>query len=181
MHALYQFLSGPMVWIAFIVFIGGSLYRLVAMIRLVNQKEPFIYRYMSWKYSFRSIGHWLIPFATTNWQRQPILTIVTFAFHLCLLITPIFLLAHVVLWEEAWSWGWWTLPDGLADIMTVVVIAGCIYFLVRRLKVPEVRFLTSASDFIILAIVAAPFVTGFIAHHQWFDYRFFCLAAYSNR
>ena len=58
----------------------------------------------------------------------------------------------------------------LADVMTVVVIIGCIFFLVRRLTQPEVKFVTSASDFVILSIVAAPFITGFLAYHQWIDY-----------
>ena len=35
---------------------------------------------------------------------------------------------------------------------------------------PEVKFVTFPSDYLLLAIAAAPFVTGFIAHHQWFDY-----------
>ena len=30
--------------------------------------------------------------------------------------------------------------------------------------------------YLILAIVATPFVTGFIAYHQWFGYRFFFFA-----
>ena len=35
--------------------------------------------------------------------------------------------------------------------------------------------MTSASDYVILAIVAAPFVTGFFAYHQWFAYRSFMI------
>lgn len=140
------------------------------MLILVNKKEKFIFSYMSWRYSLRSIAHWIIPFATVNWRLHPILTVVTFAFHICLLVTPIFLLSHVILWDEAFSISWWTLPDGLADVMTVIVILGAIYFLVRRLTQAEVKYVTSASDYIILAIVAAPFVTGFLAYHQWFAY-----------
>ena len=47
------------------------------------------------------------------------------------------------------------------------------FFLVRRIKLPEVRYLTSASDYVLLGMVAAPFVTGFVAYHQWIDYPFF--------
>ena len=32
---------------------------------------------------------------------------------------------------------------------------------------PEVRYLSSSSDFVLLAIVAMPFITGFWAYHQW--------------
>ena len=175
MFDIYQFVSGPLAWFAFIVFIGGCLYRLVSLLVLVHRKEPFIYSYMSWKYSLRSILRWSTPFATENMRRHPGMTIVTFAFHICLLITPIFLLAHIILVEEAWNLSWWSLPDGLADAMTLIVITGCIFFLVRRLTNPEVQYVTSASDFVLLAIIAAPFVTGFLAYYQWFGYKFFVI------
>ncbi len=175
MFDIYQFVSGPLAWFAFIVFIGGCLYRLVSLLVLVHRKEPFIYSYMSWKYSLRSILRWSTPFATENMRRHPGLTIVTFAFHICLLITPLFLLAHIILIEEAWNLSWWSLPDGLADAMTLIVIAGCIFFLVRRLMNPEVQYVTSASDFVLLAIIVAPFVTGFLAYYQWFGYKFFVI------
>ncbi len=175
MHDLYNFVTGPLVWAAFIVFIAGSLYRLINMFYLVNKKEKFIYTYMSFKYSFRSIFHWIIPFATVNWKRHPVLTIVTFAFHTCLIITPVFLLSHAILWDESWNISLWSLPDGVADIMTLVVVGSCIFFLVRRLVLPEVQYVTSASDYLILAIVAAPFITGFIAYHQWVNYQFFMI------
>ena len=90
MHNIYVFVSGPLAWVAFIIFIGGSLYRLANLIVLTHRKEKFIYSYMSWKYSLRSILHWMTPFATENMRRHPILTIVTFAFHICLLAIPCF-------------------------------------------------------------------------------------------
>jgi nitrate reductase gamma subunit len=73
--------------------------------------------------------------------------------------------------DESWNLSWWTLSDHAAKIMTVIVIACCIFFLIRRLVSPEVQYVTSASDFTILAIVAAPFITGFAAYYQWFDYQ----------
>ena len=175
MNTLYNFVSGPLAWAAFLIFIGGSLYRLIALILMVHKKEKFIYTYMSWKYSLRSILHWITPFATENWRRHPVLTIVTFAFHICLVLTPLFLLAHVILWDDAWNISWWSLPDNLALFMTLIVLGGCIFFLVRRLILPEVQYVTSVSDFVILAIVAAPFITGLLAYYQWFGYQIFTI------
>ena len=175
MHDIYNFVSGPLAWLAFIIFFGGCLYRLVSLILLVNKKEKFIFTYMSWKYSLRSILHWMTPFATENWRQHPVLTIVTFAFHICLIAAPVFLLSHNILWDESWNIRWWSLPDAVADIMTLIVIGGCVFFLVRRLKLPEVQYVTSASDYVILAIVAAPFVTGFLAYHQWFAYQWLAI------
>ena len=175
MDTLYIFVSGPLAWVAFIVFFGGSLFRLIRLILLVHRKEKFIYSYMSLKYSLRSILHWSTPFATENMRKHPALTIVAFAFHICLLLTPIFLLAHVTLVDEFWNVSWWTLPEGAAQIMSLIVIAGCVFFLVRRLVSPEVKYVTSASDYIMLAIIAAPFVTGFLAYYQWFEYQILML------
>jgi nitrate reductase gamma subunit len=175
MDTLYIFVSGPLAWVAFIIFFGGSLFRLISLIILVHRKEKFIYSYMSLKYSLRSILHWSTPFATDNMRKHPALTMVAFAFHICLLLTPIFLLAHVTLIDESWNVSWWTLPEGATQIMTLIVIAGCVFFLVRRLVSPEVNYVTSASDYIMLAIIAAPFVTGFLAYYQWFEYQIFML------
>jgi nitrate reductase gamma subunit len=170
MHDIYQFVSGPLAWLAFTVFIVGSLYRLLHMLVLVYRKERFIFSFMSWKYSLRSIFHWIIPFASVNMRKHPVLTLVTFTFHICLFAVPVFLLSHAVLWDESWNLHLWTLPDPVSDAMTLAVIGCCVFFGVRRIKEPEVRYLTFASDYGILGMVAAPFVTGFIAYHQWIDY-----------
>ena len=175
MNTVYDFVSGPLAWLAFILFIGGSLYRLIHLMVLVHKKERFIYTYMHLKYALRSIAHWITPFATENMRRHPVLTIVAFAFHICLILTPIFLLAHVTLVEESWNISWWTLPEGAAQIMTIAVIAGCVFFLVRRMIRQEVRYVTYASDYVILAIVAAPFITGLLAYYQWFGYQGFMI------
>jgi nitrate reductase gamma subunit len=175
MHHIYQILSGPLLWITFGIFVFGSLYRIGSMILLVNRKEKFIFSFMSWKYGLRSICHWIVPFGSTNMRMNPVMTLVTFIFHLCLIMTPVFLLSHAVLWDEYWNIQLWTLPDTLSDFMTLAVIGCCIFFLCRRIRLPEVRYLTSASDYVILGIVVMPFLTGFIAYHQWIDYPFFMI------
>lgn len=171
MHTLYNLVTGPLAWLAFIVFIGGSIYKIVSMAKLAKEKDSVVYEYWSASHAFNSIFHWLTPFGTVNWRKNPDMTIVTFAFHICLLLVPIFLYAHVALWKESFDVSWWTIPDGLADVMTLIVIAACVYFLLRRIMKEEVKYLTSASDFWILLIVAAPFITGFWAHQQWAGYR----------
>ena len=175
MSELYRWATGPLLWATFIIFIGGSLFRLALLVRMVHRKERFIYSYMSLRYGLRSILHWLTPFGTATWCLHPWLTVVTFAFHLCLIVTPVFLLAHIVLVDEAWNVSWRALPDGLAVGMSVVVIAGGAFFLIRRRVVPEVAYVTSASDYLILLITVAPFATGLIAYFQWFDVRLFTL------
>lgn len=167
----YKFIKGPMVWVAFIVFIGGSLYRVITLL-LRAKKAKVIYPYMSLKYGLRSIFHWITPFASTNMREHPWLTTISFLFHICLILTPIFLFAHNMLVRESWNIRWWTFPEGVADTMTLIVIFCSIFFLIRRLVSPWVRFLTLVSDYVLLSIASAPFITGFLAFHQlFFDYK----------
>lgn len=170
MHALYNLVSGPLVWVAFILFIGGCLYRFISMAKLAKKKDIYVYEYMSLKYALRSIFHWIIPFGSVNMRKHPFMTVATFAFHICLLVLPIFLMAHVVLVKEAWNVSWPALNDGTSDIMTIIVMAACAFFLGRRLILPEAKYLTTTSDYVILLIVAAPFITGFWTYHQLAGY-----------
>ncbi len=154
---LYNLVRGPLVWIAFIVFIGGSIYRLYSFINLAK-KDKTIMPFISLKYTLRSLFHWLIPFTSVNWRRRPVITIVTFLFHIGLVFTPIFLLSHNILWRESWGITWWTIPEGLADIITLVVIFCCVFFFLRRIFAPEVKFVTFCFDYLILFISFAPFL-----------------------
>ena len=55
---MYNFVSGPLVWIAFVVFVGGMTYQFVTMLKLA--KKDKVYPYMSAKYSLRSLAHWMV-------------------------------------------------------------------------------------------------------------------------
>ncbi len=167
---MYELVRGPLVWIAAIVFIGGSIWRITSLL-LLARKDKVVYPTFDLHYGSRSVAHWLVPFATRNMRLRPVFTVVSFAFHICLLVTPLFVMGHAVLWKQSWGIRWWSLPPVVADVMTLVVIFGCVFFLVRRLVAPEVRNVTTWSDPVIVLIVMAPFVTGFLAHHQVLAYQ----------
>jgi nitrate reductase gamma subunit len=167
---MYDFVRGPLVWIAAIGFIGGSLYKIVSM-ALLAKKERIVFPTYDFKYGARSVVHWIIPFGTRNMRLRPLFTLISFAFHFCLLVTPLFVMGHAVLWHESWGVRWWSLPESVADIMTLVVICGGLLFAIRRMVFPEVRNVTGWRDYLLVLLVVAPFLTAFIAHRQWLPYR----------
>ena len=175
MVSLYSFLTGPMFWISIAVFLAGTIFQLVRMFMLVKEKESFIFSYLSLKYGLRSILHWFIPFGSSNMRRNPVMTIAGFLFHFCIIATPLFLLAHIVLIDEAINITYWALPGAVADIMTIIVIAGCLFFMIRRIIKPEVRFVTTGSDYYFLMIIALPFITGLWAAAQLPGYSYILL------
>ncbi len=176
MNAFINFIMGPMVWISFLIFIFGLMYRVIKLIRDVNEKEKFILSYMSLRYSLRSIFSWIVPFVPESTKKRPFFYAVSYIFHLLIFIVPIFLLSHIVLLNESFQVSWIALDDTIADYMTLVVIGALVFFVVRRFVVPEVKYLTSYKDFILILILALPFITGFLAFHQFFAYRWMMIA-----
>ena len=166
----YEFVRGPMAWTAFSVCIGATLLRLVILMARAQR----IHRMLpakSLRGGFKSIARGLLPFGLAAMRQQPVLGAVTFIFHLCVLLTPVFLLAHIVLVYESWQIQWISLPDMAADIMTVIVIAGTLFFAARRLRLKEVRALSDFSDWALLIVINGIFLTGLLAYHHWGPYR----------
>ncbi len=188
---MYEFVSGPLVWIAFILFIAGLVLQFVRVrklakkakvrfgtaeavnllqLRLIRNHDGSLRPDIRRKYVFSSLLHWLVPFASRNMRMGYEAAFVTLAFHAGLLLVPIFLTAHVVMFSFAWGPQWGTLSQRAADCLTVLMLMAVIFFLVRCWMLPEVRFVAFPSDYVVLAVIASPFVTGFIANRQWFDY-----------
>ena len=59
----------------------------------------------------------------------------------------------------------------LADAMALWVMLACLYFICRRLVVPEVKKVSRPGDVVLLIIILLTFLSGFLAHHQWGPYR----------
>ncbi len=169
-NIIYDFLTGPALWFTFIFFFGGLLVRIGLLFRLSRKKDRIIYNHISLGWGLRSILQWLIPGGSASMRQQPVFTVAAFVFHLSLLIVPLFLSAHILLWEEAFNARLWSLPDVLADGMTLLLIAAAIFLCARRRIRPEVRILSSSWDYFLLMMTTLPFFTGLLAYHQWGPY-----------
>ena len=177
---MYQLITGPLLWLCFGVFFIGIIVRIVRYIKGLNwQMDRVTYRVnVSYgiKGAARSIFFWIFPFGTRSWRSKPGMTILFFVFHIALLITPIFLLAHNLLIRERLGISWVTIPGPVADILTIAVIVCAVFLALRRLAYPEVRILTTAYDYFLLLVAVAPFITGFLASHNAAGYTFWFMA-----
>jgi nitrate reductase gamma subunit len=171
---MYQFVTGPLAWLAFGIFFIGLIVRTVRYIRGLDWKMDRVSYRVNTMYgikgAIRSVVSWMIPFGTGGWKTHPVFTITTFVFHLSLLISAIFLPAHNYILKQKWGISLFTIPEAVGDILSILVMIAVLVFIGRRLVLPEVRIISTPNDYLILAIAAAPFITGFIAYHQIFDY-----------
>lgn len=167
---MYAFLTGPAVWTAFIVCGVGLMVRVAFLIGLSCERDRIVYNHADFGWGARSILHWVFPWASAAARRQPFFALAVFVFHVCLLAVPLMLEAHNILWEEAFGYGLWSMPDALSDWLTVALMASGLFLLLRRLLRPEVRILTGVWDYVLLILTMLPFATGFLAYHQWGAY-----------
>ena len=64
----------------------------------------------------------------------------------------------------------------MSDVLTILVIVAVVFLVLRRIALPEVRLITTAYDYLMIAIAVAPFITGFIAAHGASNYNFWIIA-----
>ncbi|MDY0274845.1 MAG: nitrate reductase [Desulfomicrobium sp.] len=170
MQDIYLLVSGPLAWAAWAIFLFGSIYKIWKTLDTAKKKEQVLFSYVSLKYGLRSIINWSIPFNTVNMRLNPALTAISFFFHIAFFVLLLFVSAHQVMLGEGFGISWFTIPDTLANILAFGVLGACIFFAARRLTVPEVKYVTDWTDFALLILVVAPFVTGILAYYQIGNY-----------
>ncbi len=170
---MVDFIQGQLISIALIIFILGLIFQLIQFFKLTKKKE-WLYPPLEIKSEKKSAGQWVsVCFSSLNgtlWKTDPLVTIVTSVFHVFLIGVPIFLLGHNLLLDQSWGLRLWSLPESMTDVLTLVVLICLFFFLARRLLLARVRAITTLYDYVVLLIVAAPFLTGYFAYHQWFHY-----------
>jgi nitrate reductase gamma subunit len=173
---MYNFIGGQLVFLAFVVFVLGLLYHTIRFFQLTRKKEWVLPPVSGMeKPAKKTAGQIVVgslkSLKGTFWKTDPVMMTMTSVFHVCLFLVPIFLPAHNILLDQSWGVSLWGLPEFFADGLTAVVLICVAFFILRRLFLARVRAISSFYDYVVLLIVVAPFLTGFLAYHQWFDYR----------
>lgn len=173
---MYDFLTGPMFYVSFSICIIGLLVRLILYVRgLAWQLDRVAYRAypgLGWNGAARSVLSWLLPFGTSSWRQQPLMTILFFGFHFGAVLVPLFLVAHNLFLKAKLGFSFFTIPHLLADTLSWMVVVSALLLVFRRIALPEVRILTTAYDYFIIALSTAPFITGLLARYEVGDYGF---------
>jgi len=182
---MYEFYRGPMMWAALIVCITGIIRRIILLTKISEKKinrsqrvpgglvRPPLPRKGQAGLDMPLLAVKLKGFLPGN---DPLLAVITVIFHSCLIVTPLFLRAHNVLLFNSWRFSFVSLPEGVSDILTIIVVFSAMLLFARRIFIPRVRAIAAYYDHLLLLVATAPFITGFLAYHQLFDYETVILA-----
>ena len=163
---MYAFVNGPLVWIAFGVLVIGGAWQIASLIAQSRRTDKVFYDHANAGVALTSILAWLVPFGSRSWRENPGTTILTFTFHICLIVAPLFALGHTATLEMNRGIAWPSLSDKVVDTMTLVFMAAAVGLLIRRFVLPEVRIVTGCVDYLFWAVTVLPFLTGYLSAHK---------------
>jgi nitrate reductase gamma subunit len=177
MQTVYELARGPLVWISALIFVCGVAVRALQLFLLTRRKERLLCPARPASTTPPAATddekkiNLIVRFQNTLLGKNPVMAIVSVVFHSILFIAPLLALGHSLLIYESWGLSLPSLPDGLIDVLTIIFLACAFFFLMRRVVIPRVQSISSAYDYLVLFLTAFPFLTGFFAYHQWFDYK----------
>ncbi len=114
----------------------------------------------------RTTRRWLLPAGHLR-ERWPY-SVTTFAFHVAVVLVPVFLAGHIALWKEGVGIAWPALPNGVATMLTLVAILAAFAVVVQRAGSRATRSLSRFQDYALPLFVAVGFASGFfVMHPAW--------------
>jgi nitrate reductase gamma subunit len=163
MDNLLEFAKGPLFRLSFAIMALGMI-RLIylSIINGLEAKAAASDKKIPMKYIKKLTFGFLLPIRA--FRTKPLYSFVSILFHIGLLITPILLFDHALLFENSLSFSWVgiTLSKEVADALTILtIVAGFALFLLRSSNNAS-RKLSRKQDFIWPILIIVPFITGFV-------------------
>lgn len=164
MDAWIDLTRGPLLRISLTIMVLGLGYRLAVGVghiisswhRAGDQNVPL-------REVIRATLGWIVPRRLL--RSRPVYSLASIAFHLGVVVVPLFLAGHVMplgRWLPAW---WPVLPAPVADALTIFALLGLVGLLVGRLSVRQARSLTRVGDVVMLLLLLAVVGSGLLAAH----------------
>lgn len=161
-----EWARGPVFVAAFGVMVLGlgrqlvhTLLGLFKAYRRANDKS------VSWVGLARRTASWLVPFKQIGAETRPVYSVISFVFHVGLIVTPLFLAAHIVLIKRGFGIGWPAIPNIVADVLTILTVVAGLALIAGRIGSRQSRAISRFQDYFLPALLLVPFVTGFLAMH----------------
>ncbi len=178
MEAWLAFAKGPLFRLCFAVLILGlfrifflDVWAIYKAYRRAGDKN------LPWKLILSRGLEWFFPVNKVA-RNRPVYSFFSILFHIGLLIVPVFLFAHVKLWEESVEISWITLSYDWAYWLTLSTMVFAVALLIGRIFNRSSSFLSRKQDYLWPILLLIPFVTGFVCAHlnvNPTNYQFFML------
>jgi nitrate reductase gamma subunit len=162
------FARGPLFTAAFLVMLLGLGRHLILQTYTQFVRKGSRLRKVRWNRVAKDALSWMLPVAHLI-RGTILMSASSFLFHVGVVLVPILLADHVLLWQRALHVELPRMGKGPADVLTVLaIVCGLVLLSVRLLSRPA-REMSRATDYWTLLLVLVPFVTGFLGAHPRFN------------
>lgn len=120
-----------------------------------------------WTTVIRDTVRWFFPYRTA--KPQLFVTVVSFLFHVSVIVTPVFLGAHIMLWQRGVGVSWAAIPQLAADYLTLLAIASAALLFFKRVSAKATRALSRPQDYLLPPLIMIPFISGYLAMHPAYN------------
>jgi nitrate reductase gamma subunit len=160
MHEWLEWARGPAFRFAILFLVLGVIrtvvLQVVAVRRILrqagNRKIPF-------GEVLRDTVRWLVPNPRVT-PGMRLFAVVSMVFHIAVIVTPLFLAGHILLWERGLGLSWPALDQRLADYLTWAGIGTALILLGQRVFSRASRSLSRPQDYLLLVLIGVIFTSG---------------------
>ncbi len=159
---LLEFARGPALAVALTVFVAGTLWRLVAILRLPAQADLSVPRAGApapWIGALHGIGRGFWPRREFRARTLPV-ALNGIAFHVGLALVVLGYAPHIAFVQRLTGLSWPALPDPVFAVAAGVTIVTLLVALAMRLSDAVRRRLSTADDWISWSVTMLPLLTG---------------------
>lgn len=164
MVAWIEFARGPLFAVTFLIMILGLGRQVVLQFYFLSVKKGRRLRGVAWSKIARETLSWAIPVRHME-QGTGLFTASSFLMHIGIILVPLFLLDHVVLWEGFLGLNLPALSADAADLLALLTIGCGILLLGLRTFRARHRMVSRPMDYLLLILLLLPFLSGYLASH----------------
>jgi nitrate reductase gamma subunit len=168
MEQWITFAKGPLFALAFLIMVLGLGRVFVIQAYSLARSKGRRLQNAPWRKMFAETAGWATPVGHLI-PGTRIFSVVSYLSHIGILVVPVFLASHVVLWEEFLNLHLPKIGYGLADFLTLFTSAGLLGLLSLRIFSGRLRLMSRSSDYALLMVVLFPFVSGYLAMHPQYN------------
>lgn len=168
MEEWIDFAKGPLFAFTFLIMIMGlARLILIQVYTLVTGKGRRLTS-APWRKIMSEAASWVVPVRHLI-PGTKLFSIVSYLFHIGVLVVPLFLADHIALWERFLGVNLPAIGYDLADFLTLFTIACIIVLLGFRMFSRRLRSMSRRADYTLLLLVLVPFATGYLAMHPRYN------------
>jgi nitrate reductase gamma subunit len=121
-------------------------------------------REVPWSEIIGATLKWFFPFKK-GLEHRAAFSLTSMVFHVSIIIAPVFLGAHILLWDRGLGIRWTAISNTIADYLTMVAIVTGILLFLQRVVAKSSRAISRFQDYMLLLVIVALFATGYLAMH----------------